>query len=191
MLTRREFVGWRLVRSPPRWRHAAARARDADRRRARRRHQLLLSQHPASSAGDYMDTLIDAFQQTGIAVRAGIGACRARAGDSRGGRVPAAITPEYTKRREELRQWRLTTPLARFEEIRGKFTSGRHRSLRLRRDVLGRLHGRGDRSLVSVRAGARCGRHRNEPDARADGAAARPVRGEIRRSRSAGTTTPT
>jgi sugar phosphate isomerase/epimerase len=70
-----------------------------------------------------MDTLIDAFQQTGI------GLCELESARVEpepaipgGGRVPAAITPEYTKRREELRQWRLTTPLARFEEIRGKFT---------------------------------------------------------------------
>jgi sugar phosphate isomerase/epimerase len=78
---------------------------------------------PRPAAGDYMDTLIDAFQQTGI------GLCELESARVEpepaipgGGRVPAAITPEYTKRREELRQWRLTTPLARFEEIRGKFT---------------------------------------------------------------------
>ena len=37
-------------------------------------------------------------------------------------RVPASITPDYVKRREELRHWRLTTALTRFEEIRRKFT---------------------------------------------------------------------
>jgi sugar phosphate isomerase/epimerase len=78
---------------------------------------------PRPAAGDYMDTLIDAFQQTGI------GLCELESARVEpepaipgGGRVPAAITPEYTKRRDELRQWRLNTPLARFEEIRGKFT---------------------------------------------------------------------
>ena len=78
---------------------------------------------PRPPAGDYMDTLIDAFQQTGL------GLCELESARvepepaiSGGGRVPAAITPEYTRRREELRQWRLNAPLARFDEIRGKFT---------------------------------------------------------------------
>ena len=77
---------------------------------------------PRPAAGDYMDTLIDAFHQTGIGLceleSARVEPEPAIAG---GGRVPATITPEYTKRREELRQWRLTTSLARFEEIRQKF----------------------------------------------------------------------
>ena len=77
---------------------------------------------PRPAAGDYMDTLIDAFHQTGIDLceleSARVEPEPAIAG---GGRVPATITPEYTKRREELRQWRLTTPFARFEEIRQKF----------------------------------------------------------------------
>jgi sugar phosphate isomerase/epimerase len=78
---------------------------------------------PRPVAGDYMDTLIDAFQQTGI------GLCELESARVEteppipgGGRVPAAITPDYVKRREELRQWRVSTPLARFDEIRGKFT---------------------------------------------------------------------
>ena len=77
---------------------------------------------PRPGAGDYMDTLIDAFRQTGLATceleSVRVEPEPAIAG---GGRVPATITPEYTKRREELRQWRLTTPLGRFTEIRGKF----------------------------------------------------------------------
>ena len=77
---------------------------------------------PRPAAGDYMDTLIDAFRKTGLATceleSVRVEPEPAIAG---GGRVPATITPEYTKRREELRQWRLTTPLARFTEIRGKF----------------------------------------------------------------------
>ncbi len=70
---------------------------------------------PRPAAGDYMDTLIDAFRQTGLATceleSVRVEPEPAIAG---GGRVPATITPEYTKRREELRQWRLTTPLGRF-----------------------------------------------------------------------------
>ena len=77
---------------------------------------------PRPAAGDYMDTLIDAFRQTGLATceleSVRVEPEPAIAG---GGRVPATITPEYTKRREELRQWRLTTSLGRFTEIRGKF----------------------------------------------------------------------
>jgi sugar phosphate isomerase/epimerase len=77
---------------------------------------------PRPAAGDYMDTLIDAFRQTGLATceleSVRVEPEPAIAG---GGRVPATITPEYTKRREELRQWRLTAPLGRFTEIRGKF----------------------------------------------------------------------
>jgi hypothetical protein len=77
---------------------------------------------PRPAAGDYMDTMIDAFQQTGISLceleSARVEPEPAIAG---GGRVPTVITAEYLKRREELRQWRLTTPLARFDEIRSKF----------------------------------------------------------------------
>ena len=79
---------------------------------------------PRSVSGDYMDTLIDAFHQTGISL------CELESARVEpepaipgGGRVPATITPEYTTRREELRRWRLETPLARFVEIRQKFTS--------------------------------------------------------------------
>ena len=78
---------------------------------------------PRPAAGDYMDTLIDAFHQTGVGLceleSARVEPEPAIAG---GGRVPATITPDYTKRREELRQWRLTTPPTRFDEIRRKFT---------------------------------------------------------------------
>jgi sugar phosphate isomerase/epimerase len=77
---------------------------------------------PRPASGDYIDTLIDAFRQTGLALceleSVRVEPEPAIAG---GGRVPATITPEYTKRREELRQWRLTTPLARFTEIGRKF----------------------------------------------------------------------
>ena len=77
---------------------------------------------PRPPTGDYMDTILDAFRQTGLSLceleSVRVEPEPAIAG---GGRVPAAITPEYTKRREELRQWRLTTPLSRFTEIRQKF----------------------------------------------------------------------
>jgi len=70
---------------------------------------------PRPVDGDYIDTLIDAYQKTGLRIceleSARVEPEPAIAG---GGRVPAAITPEYTKRREELRQWRLSVPLERF-----------------------------------------------------------------------------
>jgi sugar phosphate isomerase/epimerase len=78
---------------------------------------------PRPASGDYMDTLIDAFRQTGIDL------CELESARVEpepaipgGGRVPAVITPDYTTRRQDLRQWRMTTPLARFEEIRHKFS---------------------------------------------------------------------
>ena len=42
-------------------------------------------------------------------------------GGAVGGQAPAVVTPAYSESREALRQWRLTTPLDRFREIRAKF----------------------------------------------------------------------
>ena len=79
---------------------------------------------PRPAGGDYQDTLIDAFKQVGI------GLCELESvriepepAIAGGGRVPTTITPEYTKRREELRQWRLTVPMSRFTEIKKKWNS--------------------------------------------------------------------
>jgi sugar phosphate isomerase/epimerase len=80
---------------------------------------------PRPASGDYMHTLVDAFQQTGLDLceleSARVEPEPAIAG---GGRVPAAVTPEYLERRAVLRQWRLSTPISRFEEIRRIFTRG-------------------------------------------------------------------
>ena len=77
---------------------------------------------PRPANGDYMDTMIDAFKQVGL------GLCELESVRVEpeppipgGGRIPATITPDYTRRREELRQWRLTAPMDRFREIKGKF----------------------------------------------------------------------
>jgi sugar phosphate isomerase/epimerase len=77
---------------------------------------------PRPAEGDYMDTLIKAYTDTGI------GLCELESvrvepaiGAAGGGRMPATLTPEYTKNRNALRDWRLNTPLARFKEIRSKF----------------------------------------------------------------------
>jgi len=77
---------------------------------------------PRPAGGDYMDTIIGAFRQTRLTL-CELESVRVEPEPAipGGGRVPAAITPEYTRRREELRQWRLTTPLGRFAEIRQKF----------------------------------------------------------------------
>src|SRR5581483_9206377 len=79
---------------------------------------------PRPAQGDYQDTLIDAFKQVGI------GLCELESvrvepepAIAGGGRMPANITPEYTKRRDELRQWRLTVPMARFTEIKKKWNA--------------------------------------------------------------------
>ncbi len=79
---------------------------------------------PRPAQGDYMDTMIDAFKQVNL------GICELESnrvepapGIAGGGRVPATITPEYTKIREELRQWRLTVPMDRFTEIKKKFNA--------------------------------------------------------------------
>ena len=77
---------------------------------------------PRPANGDYMDTMIDAFKQVGL------GICELESsrvepepGIAGGGRMPATITPEYTKRRDEIRQWRMTVPMDRFKEIKSKF----------------------------------------------------------------------
>lgn len=77
---------------------------------------------PRPATGDYMDTLIRAYQETGL------GFCELESsriepapGIAGGGRVPSPLTPEYTKIREELKQWRLSVPMERFREIRAKF----------------------------------------------------------------------
>src|ERR1051325_11843128 len=67
---------------------------------------------PRPANADYMDTLIDAFTQVNL------GICELESvrvepepGIAGGGRVPATITPEYTKRRNEIRQWRPAGPV--------------------------------------------------------------------------------
>jgi sugar phosphate isomerase/epimerase len=77
---------------------------------------------PRPASGDYVDTLIEAFTECGIGL-AEITANHVEPEPSlpMGGRVPATPTPEYLTRREEVRRWRLSTPLDRFREIRTKF----------------------------------------------------------------------
>jgi sugar phosphate isomerase/epimerase len=123
MYTRREFAG--LATGTLAAGIAAARLRAQDRRIGGVRVGAIsycFRSIPRPATGDYMDTIIEAFRQSGLTLceleSVRVEPEPAIAG---GGRVPATITPEYTKRREELRQWRLTTPLSRFAEIRQKF----------------------------------------------------------------------
>ncbi len=79
---------------------------------------------PRPATGDYMDTIIKAFTDTGI------GLCELESvrvepaiGAAGGGRMPTPVTPEYAANRQKLREWRMTTPMDRFKEIRTKFTN--------------------------------------------------------------------
>jgi sugar phosphate isomerase/epimerase len=78
---------------------------------------------PRPANGDYIDTLIDAYKQTnlGICELESARGIEPEPAVSQGGRMPRTITPDYTARREERRQWRLTVPMDRFKEVRGKF----------------------------------------------------------------------
>ena len=134
---------------------------------------------PRPVSGDYIDTLIDAFHQ------AGIGVCELESTRVEpepaipgGGRMPAPITPEYTKRREELRQWRLTAPLARFEEIRRKFNRAGVELFGYVVTFSDDFTDSGNRTRVSVRASVGSGGDRHEPDAADNGTPAGPIRGE-------------
>ena len=112
-------------------------------------------------------------------MRAGIGARRAGARDPRWW---ARAGSDHAGVHEKARGTASVAPERPARPVRGdsrEVHPGRRRSVRLRGDLLGRLHGRGDRSLLSIRSGAGRGRDRNEPDAHPDGAAADPVRGEI------------
>lgn len=77
---------------------------------------------PRPGTGDYMDVLIKAFTD------AGIGLCELESvrvepplGTAGGGRMPTPVTPEYTKNRNALREWRMSVPMSRYREIRSKF----------------------------------------------------------------------
>lgn len=76
---------------------------------------------PRTAGTDYIDTIIKACVECGVGyvelTNPMVEPVNTLPG---GGRVPPD-TPENRKMREELRQWRLTSPLTRFKEIRKKF----------------------------------------------------------------------
>ncbi len=76
---------------------------------------------PRAAAADYIDTIIQACLECGVGyVELTSPMVEPPTTLPGGGRVPPD-TPENRKAREEVRQWRLTAPLARFKEIRKKF----------------------------------------------------------------------
>src|SRR5215469_2407683 len=77
----------------------------------------------ATPGKDNIDVTIEHCVQSGVAfVELGNGFLEPRVqGGAVGGQAPKTVTPEYEKSRESLRQWRLTTPASRFQEIRKRF----------------------------------------------------------------------
>ena len=81
---------------------------------------------PALSTDEAIDQAIKNCMDTGVGfVELGSGFLEPRVqGGGVGGQVPATITPEYLKSREEIRQWRLNTPASFFQDVRKRFDSG-------------------------------------------------------------------
>jgi hypothetical protein len=76
---------------------------------------------------DSIDLVMEQCMQTGVGcVELGNGFIQQPRvqGGAVGGQAPATKTPEYEKSREELRQWRLTTPPDHFQQIRKRFDDG-------------------------------------------------------------------
>lgn len=81
---------------------------------------------PTLSLDESIDQTIQHCVETGCGfVELGNGFLEPRLqGGGVGGQVPATITPEYQKSREEIRQWRLNTPMSFFEDVRKRFDEG-------------------------------------------------------------------
>ena len=77
----------------------------------------------AAEGGDVLDAVIASAKAGGIGhVEFVTNLLEPRvSGGGVGGQVPSVVTPAYTETREALRQWRLTTSLDRFREVRSKF----------------------------------------------------------------------
>jgi sugar phosphate isomerase/epimerase len=77
---------------------------------------------PRPDRGDHIDALISHFRSVGLDVAEITGNdIEPLPSVPRGGRVPIPTTPEYYEIRERTREWRLATPLSRYEEIGAKF----------------------------------------------------------------------
>ncbi len=116
------------------------------------------------------------------AVRAAARAAVQRRARRRG----APPSPEAIKAREDLRKWRLETPLDHFRDVEEEVRRGRHHDLRLQLQPERQLHRRGDRSRLRDDEGARRRHHHDVDDAgrgeadRADGRQAQDDRRDAR-----------
>lgn len=78
---------------------------------------------PRPKDGDYIDTMVRAYQDCGIGYCELFNPMVEPFNLPGGGRVKLD-TPELQKTREDLREWRVSGHLARFEEVRKKFNAG-------------------------------------------------------------------
>ena len=76
---------------------------------------------PRPKDGDYIDTMVRAYQETGIGYCELFNPMVEPLTLPGGGRVPLN-TPELKQTREDLRKFRISGPLSRFEEVRKKFS---------------------------------------------------------------------
>jgi sugar phosphate isomerase/epimerase len=79
---------------------------------------------PVAGEREPADMIIESLLTIGAAnieLSANLYGAPAVTGGAVGGQAPATVSPEYAQSREALRQWRLTTPLDRFREVRRKF----------------------------------------------------------------------
>ena len=78
---------------------------------------------PRPKDGDYIDTIVRAYQDCGIGYCELFNPMVEPLNLPGGGRAKLE-TPELQKMRTDLREWRISAPLARFEEVRSKFQAG-------------------------------------------------------------------
>ena len=78
---------------------------------------------PRPQEGDYIDTMVRAYQDCGIGYCELFNPMVEPWNLPGGGRAPLN-TPELQKMRQDLRSWRISAPLARFQEVRKKFNDG-------------------------------------------------------------------
>jgi len=77
---------------------------------------------PRPDRGDHIDALVGHFKSVGLNVAEITGNdIEPLPSVPRGGRVPIPTTREYYEVRDRMRDWRLSTPLSRYEEIGDKF----------------------------------------------------------------------
>ena len=78
---------------------------------------------PRPPQGDYIDTMVRAYQDCGIGYCELFNPMVEPWNLPGGGRAPLN-TPELQKMRQDLRNWRVSAPMSRFQEVRKKFNDG-------------------------------------------------------------------